>query len=222
MANNIGGKGSSTSRNDNTPETLAEERRLLETRDEFAALELAEQLNRPLPKFMSRPEAFNNPKDKLRRAQLSALPFRLSPMQYKFAYEFIETGDAYNAYLAAGYSVGDKKPYQIRGKAKELLDTPKVNAFVEYIREKAMEKLVINIDDIVEKFLTTYNQAMASEDFTNANRALENLGKHLGMFVEKAMIEQKITMSTDQLDAEIAKYQGIIDAAINNPERTKH
>jgi phage terminase small subunit len=217
MANNIGGKGSSTSRNDNTPETLTEERRLLETRDEFAALELAEQLNRPLPKFMSRPEAFNDPKDKLRRAQLSALPFRLSPMQYKFAYEFIETGDAYNAYLAAGYSVGDKKPYQIRGKAKELLDTPKIAAFVEYIREKAMEKLVINIDDIVEKFLTTYNQAMASEDFTNANRALENLGKHLGMFVEKAMIEQKITMSSEQLDAEIAKYQGIIDAAIQQP-----
>jgi hypothetical protein len=125
--------------------------------------------------------------------------------------------DAYNAYLKAGYSVGDKKPYQIRGKAKELLDTPKVNAFVAYIREKAMEKLVINIDDIVEKFLTTYNQAMASEDFTNANRALENLGKHLGMFVEKAMIEQKITMSTEQLDAEIAKYQGIIDAAIQQP-----
>ena len=45
MANNIGGKGSSTSRNDNTPETLTEERRLLETRDEFAAIELAEQLS---------------------------------------------------------------------------------------------------------------------------------------------------------------------------------
>lgn len=209
MANNIGGKGSSTSRNDNTPETLAEERRLLETHDEFMALEL--------PQFMSRPEAFNDPSQKLRRAQLSALPFRLSPMQYKFAYEFIETGDAYGAYLAAGYSVGDKKPYQIRGKAKELLNTPKVAAFVEYIRNKAMDKLVINIDDIVEKFLTTYNQAMASEDFTNANRALENLGKHLGMFVEKAMIEQKITMSAEQLDAEIAKYQGIIDAAIQQP-----
>jgi hypothetical protein len=37
------------------------------------------------------------------------------------------------------------------------------------------------------------------------------------MFVEKAMIEQKITMSTEQLDAEIAKYQGIIDAAIQQP-----
>ena len=39
------------------------------------------------------------------------------------------------------------------------------------------------------------------------------------MFVEKAMIEQKITMSTDQLDAEIAKYQGIIDASIGKPDR---
>ena len=78
-----------------------------------------------------------------------------------------------------------------------------------------MEKLIINIDEIVEKFLTTYHQAMASEDFTNANRSLENLGKHLGMFIEKSLVEQKITMSTDQLDAEIAKYQGIIDASIN-------
>ena len=86
-----------------------------------------------------------------------------------------------------------------------------------YRSQTGLSTHVVNIDDIVEKFLTTYNQAMASEDFTNANRALENLGKHLGMFVEKAMIEQKITMSAEQLDAEIAKYQGIIDAAIQQP-----
>jgi hypothetical protein len=192
---------------DNDPKVLEAERRRLEADSEF----------NQLPEFMSRPEAFNDPRDKRRRMQMSVLPFRLSPMQYKFAYEFIETGDAYNAYINAGYSIKGKKPFQIRGKAKELLSVPKINAFVEHIREKAMEKLVINIDDIVEKFLTTYNQAMASEDFTNANRALENLGKHLGMFVEKAMIEQKITMSAEQLDAEIAKYQGIIDAAIQQP-----
>ena len=197
---------------DNDPKIIEAERQRLEADEQF----------NQLPEFMSRPEAFNDPSQKLRRTQMTALPFRLSPMQYKFAYEFIETGDAYNAYINAGYSINGKKPFQIRGKAKELLSVPKINAFVEHIREKAMDKLVINIDDIVDKFLTTYNQAMASEDFTNANRALENLGKHLGMFVEKAMIEQKITMSTDQLDAEIAKYQGIIDAAINNPERTKH
>ena len=82
-----------------------------------------------------------------------------------------------------------------------------------------MEKLVINIDEIVEKFLTTYHQAMSAEDFTNANRSLENLGKHLGMFIEKSLVEQKITMSADQLDAEIAKYQGIIDASIGKPDR---
>lgn len=192
---------------DNDPDVIRKERRKLDADEDF----------KKLPEFMSRPEAFNDPKNKLRRMQMTALPFRLSPMQYKFAYEFIETGDAYAAYLNAGYSVEGKKPFQIRGRAKELLAVPKVAAFIDYIREKTMEKLVINIDDIVEKFLTTYNQAMAAEDFTNANRALENLGKHLGMFVEKAMIEQKITMSAEQLDAEIAKYQGIIDAAIQQP-----
>ena len=61
---------------------------------------------------------------------------------------------------------------------------------------------------------------MMSEDFTNANRALENLGKHLGMFVERALIEQKITLSPDQLDAEIAKYQTVIDTAIGNTAKT--
>ena len=195
---------------DNDPKVIEAEKRRLEAAEEF----------NKLPEFMSRPEAFNDPSQKMRRMQMTSLPFRLSPMQYKFAYEFIETGDAYAAYLNAGYQVEGKKPFQIRGRAKELLAILKVNAFVEHIRNKAMEKLIINIDEIVEKFLTTYHQAMSAEDFTNANRSLENLGKHLGMFVEKAMIEQKITMSTDQLDAEIAKYQGIIDASIAGQGKT--
>ncbi len=194
---------------DNDPKVIEAEKRRLADAEEF----------NKLPEFMSRPEAFNDPSQKMRRMQMTSLPFRLSPMQYKFAYEFIETGDAYAAYLNAGYRVEGKKPFQIRGRAKELLAVPKVNAFVEHIRNKAMEKLVINIDEIVEKFLTTYHQAMSAEDFTNANRSLENLGKHLGMFIEKSLVEQKITMSADQLDAEIAKYQGIIDASIGKPDR---
>ena len=195
---------------DNDPKVLAAEELRLDTAGEF----------NNLPEFMSRPEAFNDPAQKLRRTQMTSLPFRLSPMQYKFAYEFIETGDAYAAYLNAGYAVDGKKPFQIRGRAKELLSAPKVNAFVEYIRKRTMDKLVINIDEIVNKFLETYNQSMMSEDFTNANRALENLGKHLGMFVERALIEQKITLSPDQLDAEIAKYQTVIDTAIGNTAKT--
>ena len=73
---------------DNDPKVIEAERRRLEVSDEF----------NQLPEFMSRPEAFNDPSQKLRRTQMTALPFRLSPMQYKFAYEFIETGDAFGAY----------------------------------------------------------------------------------------------------------------------------
>jgi len=195
---------------DNDPDVLERERQRLETDEEF--LRLAEL---PEPQFLSRPQRFNDPKDKLRRTQMTALPFRLSPMQYKFAYEFIETGDSYQAYINAGYSVGDKKPFLIRGRAKELLQTPKVAAFVNYIRDKTMEKLVVKVEDIIEKFMSTYNQAMEAADFTNANRALENLGKHLGMFIERSLVEQKITMSADELDREIAKYQSVIDASVN-------
>ncbi len=195
---------------DNDPEVLERERKRLEADEEFRRL-----AELPEPEFLSRPQRFNDPRDKLRRTQMTALPFRLSPMQYKFAYEFIETGDAYQAYMNAGYSVGDKKPFLIRGKAKELLQTPKVAAFINYIRDKTMEKLVIKVEDIIEKFMTTYNQAMDSADFTNANRALENLGKHMGMFVERSLVEQKITMSADELDREIARYQTIIDTHVD-------
>ena len=195
---------------DNDPEVLERERKRLEADEEFRRL-----AELPEPEFLSRPQRFNDPRDKLRRTQMTALPFRLSPMQYKFAYEFIETGDAYQAYMNAGYSVGDKKPFLIRGRAKELLQTPKVAAFINYIRDKTMEKLVIKVEDIIEKFMTTYNQAMDSADFTNANRALENLGKHMGMFVERSLVEQKITMSADELDREIARYQTIIDTHVD-------
>lgn len=195
---------------DNDPDVLERERKRLEADEEFRRL-----AELPEPEFLSRPQRFNDPKDKIRRMKMSVLPFRLSPMQYKFAYEFIETGDAYQAYLNAGYSVGDQKPFKIRGRAKELLQTPKVAAFVNYIRDKTMEKLVVKVEDIIEKFMTTYNQAMDAGDFTNANRALENLGKHLGMFVERSLVEQKISMSADELDREIAKYQAVIDASVN-------
>lgn len=200
----------------NDPKVIARERARIEADEEFKEV---------LPEFMSRPEAFNDPDKKKRRMQTSALPFRLSPMQYKFAYEFLETGDAHQAYINAGYSVKGKKPFQIRGRAKDLLKTPKVSAFVDYIREKAVDKLALSVEDIVNKFLTTYDTAMQEGDLTNANRALENLGKHLGMFVERSMVEQKITMSQDQIDAELAKYQGVIDAAVNKhtgTDRTQH
>jgi|TARA_R110000824_G_scaffold330162_1_gene516946 phage terminase small subunit len=200
---------------DNDPEVLRKERDRLEQDEEFLRL-----MNLPEPEFLSSPQRFNDPACKLRRTQMTALPFRLSPMQYKFAYEFIETGDAYQAYINTGYSVGDKKPFLIRGKAKELLQTPKVAAFVNYIRDKTMDKLSIKVEDIIEKFMSTYNQAMESADFTNANRALENLGKHLGMFVERQLIEQKVTMSSDELDREIAKYQSVIDSSVQKYKST--
>ena len=50
-----------------------------------------------------------------------------------------------------------------------------------------------NADKVLEKVSAVYENAMGENDFTNANRSMETIARHLGMFVEKS--EQKIKMS---------------------------
>ena len=50
-----------------------------------------------------------------------------------------------------------------------------------------------NADKVLEKVSAVYENAMGDGDFTNANRSMETIARHLGMFVEKS--EQKIKMS---------------------------
>ena len=50
-----------------------------------------------------------------------------------------------------------------------------------------------NADKVLEKVSKVYEQAMDDSDFTNANRSMETIARHLGMFVDKS--EQKIKMS---------------------------
>ena len=50
-----------------------------------------------------------------------------------------------------------------------------------------------NADKVLEKVSKVYEQAMDDSDFTNANRSMETIARHLGMFIDKS--EQKIKMS---------------------------
>ena len=44
---------------------------------------------------------------------------------------------------------------------------------------------------------------MQESDYTNANRAMETVGKHLGMFVDRS--EQKVTQLTKGDEPEVVK-----------------
>ena len=48
-----------------------------------------------------------------------------------------------------------------------------------------MKDVSVNINEVVKKFMDVYNRGLAENDLTNANRAMEFIGKHLGMLIER-------------------------------------
>ena len=62
------------------------------------------------------------------------------------------------------------------------------------IREQALKDIKVNAEKVIDRILEVYDAAMQESDYTNANRAMESVGKHLGMFVDRS--EQKVTQLT--------------------------
>jgi len=134
-----------------------------------------------------------NPPQRLKLFTRSQLVGGLSPKQEKFAMEFMATGDIVHAYKAAGYALG-KKESTTRQRAWAVYHTnKKIKKRVDNLREEALRRMAWNADKVLEKVSAVYENAMGDGDFTNANRSMETIARHLGMFVEKS--EQKIKMS---------------------------
>lgn len=49
--------------------------------------------------------------------------------------------------------------------------------------------MAIDIETVIDNFQAIYDRALAQFDYANANRAMENLAKYLGMFVDRQRIE---------------------------------
>ena len=134
-----------------------------------------------------------NPPQRLKLFTRSQLVGGLSPRQEKFCMEYMATGDIVHAYKAAGYALG-KNESKTRQRAWATLHTnKKIKKRLENLREEALRRMAWNADKVLEKVSKVYEQAMDDSDFTNANRSMETIARHLGMFIDKS--EQKIKMS---------------------------
>ncbi len=123
----------------------------------------------------------------------SAVIGGLTAKQEKFAMECVATGDMFHSYIAAGYKEG-KTMKDTMQRAKNLYySNKKVRRRIENLKEEALRRMSWNSEKVLEKVAAIYDQAMTGEDFTNANRSMETIARHLGMFVDKS--EQKIKMS---------------------------
>ena len=65
--------------------------------------------------------------------------------------------------------------------------------------------------------MKVYDRGMEENDLTNSNRAMEFIGKHLGMLIERQEIKQEVTnKSPEELEREIKHYENVVKLESGN------
>ncbi len=144
---------------------------------------------------------------------------RLRPKQVEFARQYAKNGrtNKCGAMRLAGYDTANSRV--LLAMADENLSIPYFHDLVTAFEIEEKARMKINVEDVVRWFNDIATQAMASGDFTNANRAMENLAKYLGMFVEKKEITHRTIHSKEELDTRISELTAILKEAEPDIER---
>ena len=66
----------------------------------------------------------------------------------------------------------------------------KVVERIKEYQDEAVTKITWTKEKVLERLAKVYSEAMQDSDFTNANKSMEHIAKHLGMFVDK--VEQTV------------------------------
>lgn len=141
----------------------------------------------------------------------------ITPKQEAFCLAYIETGNASEAYRRA-YNAAKMKDKTIWERASNLMANSKVTARVEELRaavtSKAVKKLEISKEWVLEQLVENVKMAKQAEpvydndgnpigeykqNLAAGNKALELIGKELGMFVDRKEIR---TGALEEADTE--------------------
>lgn len=139
--------------------------------------------------------------------------------QMQFARQYAINGrrNKSQAVRLAGFQRADPN-HQLK-MANDMLKMPFMDDLISVFELEEKAKMRINVEDVVKWFNDIATKAMEAEDFTNANRAMENLAKYLGMFVERKEITHKTVHSREELDARIAELTAVLKEAEPDIER---
>jgi phage terminase small subunit len=105
----------------------------------------------------------------------------LSPKRQKFIQEYAVTHNGTQAALKAGYS-----PKTAYSAAHEILKIPEVQAELARLEKAAAARNNVTVDEIINRL---YNEALAgdpNEPSSARIKALELIGKHLGMWRDRS------------------------------------
>jgi phage terminase small subunit len=135
---------------------------------------------------------------------------KLTPKQEAFVLAYLETGNASEAYRQCYDVSPDTKPNTVEKRACELLKNGKVAGRIAALQGKAEQRAVLDKAWVLERLMKNARIALGEEkiklavkpkgldaaielevsdrDTAGANRALELLGKQIGMFVDRSEV----------------------------------
>ncbi len=145
----------------------------------------------------------------------------MTPKQEKFICEYLVDHNGTQAAIRAGYS-----ERSAASTASDLLSNPNILARVHEVQEEQAKKLCVDKNFVLMELLDTYRCCRAPTpvikrdpftgemvetgeyqfDSRGANRALELIGKELGMFNDKLQLSGSI--NTGQLDNVLKQLRG--------------
>lgn len=160
------------------------------------------------------------------------MPTLDNPQHEKFVQELVKGKSNADAYLAAGYKA--KNASVASAAATRLLNNVKIADRVAELQKRAEEKAVLSKAWVIQTLIENVNRAMTAKAVTDregeptgeytyqgnvANRALELLGKELGMFVERSEVGKPGDF--DQMsDDELATYIASESEQLLKPQRS--
>jgi phage terminase small subunit len=107
----------------------------------------------------------------------------LTPKQQRFCDEYLKDLNGTQAAIRAGYSENTAKEI-----ASENLTKPNIQEYLNSKRIKLEKKTEITQEWVLKKLKRIYIDANQVKEFAPANKALELLGKHLGMFADRVKL----------------------------------
>ena len=154
----------------------------------------------------------------------------LTPKQELFVMEYVVDLNGKQAAIRAGYS-----PRTAEVQASRLLSHVRVQTTVQQAQESLVERVELSQEWVIDRLREIVERSMASVPVVDtkgketgvysfnggvANRALELLGKHIGMFVDRKVVSINHTikpeLSLEELEARIQRLDaleaGVVDS----------
>jgi len=115
--------------------------------------------------------------------------YKLTLKQENFCLAYIETGNASEAYRQA-YQAGNMAPATINRKATELLDNGKITARLQELRQPAIDKAQVTLEQHLEDLKVLRDKASEDGKYSAAIQAEIARGKAAGLYSEKIEVAQ--------------------------------